>query len=120
VLEEEVTQWTRYYPGASESSHFSTACPVYRVLTDRQIHARRPAATIVRLRHANLGRDYSQADRIDLSVQVVAYRDHSDDGQSHEIVAGDFHAFRQDFFSSGGGDISNPRELGSLSKPACL
>jgi len=33
--------------------------------------------TIVGFRRANIGRDYGQADRIDLLVQVVAYRDDS-------------------------------------------
>ena len=54
-------------PGYHQSGcgHFSAACPFTGFSIDRQIHAR-AMATIVGFRRANIGRDYGQADRIDL------------------------------------------------------
>jgi len=103
-----------HYPGTSRSSHFCTR-PVYQASINRQIHAGRVAATIVGLRRVNIRRDYSQADRVDLLVQVVAYRDHPGDGQRSEIVISDFHIYRQDLFHFVGvSKCSCPRKLRGL------
>jgi len=81
-----------HHPGASRvvTSPVASVC---QLSIDRQIHAGRVAVTIVGLRRANIRRDYSQADRIDLLAQVVAYRDHSGDGQLRKLVVSDSHIF---------------------------
>jgi len=93
-------------------SHRS-ARPGCRLSIDRQILARRAAATTVGLRKDNLRRDHSQAERIDLLVRIVAYLDHSGDGVSDFLIS------RQDLFSfcRWGFDLS---ELAGSSNLACL